>query len=333
MNSPSMIERIMNDILRVIGTAAVAVSCTMFNGCGNGNGDAIEASGTLEAVEVSVSARTPGQLERLAAREGSVLREGDTVAVIEHGTLRLQLRQAEAGVALAQSQLELLRNGARSEDLAAAEEVKRQTESAFRTASSDFDRIKELYASSSVPKKQYEDAESRRTIAEAQYNAASQNLLKLRRFARPEEVAAAAARVEQAKAAADLVRRQITDAVVLAPASGTVTYQPAEQGELVGAGGVLVRLSRLESLELMIYVNETELGRVALGAPAAVSIDTYPDRSYEATVVYISPNAEFTPRNVQTKDERTKLVFGVKLRVDNASGDLKPGMPADAVLR
>lgn len=323
----------MRTILRTIGTAAAAASFFLLNGCGNGSGGTIEASGTLEAVEVSVSTRTPGQLERLAAREGSVLRAGDTVAVIEHETLRLQLRQAEAGVALAMSQLDLLRNGARSEDLAAAEQVLRQAESAFRTAASDFERIKELYASASVPKKQYEDAESRRTITEAQYNAASQNLLKLRRFARPEEVAAASARVEQAKAAADLIRRQIADAVVLAPAAGTVTYQPAEQGELVGTGAVLVRLSQLESLELMIYVNETELGRVTLGAAAEVSIDTFPDRTYEAQVVYISPNAEFTPRNVQTKDERTKLVFGVKLRVDNASGDLKPGMPADAVLR
>jgi len=323
----------MTTTLRSFGTAAAAATLLVLAGCGGGNGDAIDASGTLEAVEVSVSARTPGQLERLEAREGTVLRAGDTIAVIEHGTLRIQLRQAEAGVTLAQSQLDLLRNGARSEDLAAAEEVKRQAESAFRTAASDFERLRELYASASVPKKQYEDAESRRTITEAQYNAAAQNLLKLRRFARPEEIAAATARVEQAKAAADLIRRQIADAVVLAPAAGTVTYQPAEQGELVGAGAVLVRLSRLESLELMIYVNETELGRVRLGAPATVTIDTYPDRTYDAQVVYISPNAEFTPRNVQTKDERTKLVFGVKLHVDNASGDLKPGMPADAVVR
>ncbi len=302
-------------------------------GCGNNSTDSIEASGTLEAVEVNIAARTSGQLLNLAVREGDTVKGGDTIAVIDHALLDLQLQQASAGVDLAGAQYDLLRNGARKEDIRSAEETVRQLESSHASAAMDFERIKELFATHAVSKKQYDDAESRFTITLAQYNSAQQNLQKLRHFARPEEIAAAKARVDQASAQADLFRKQISDSYIIAPVNGTVTYKPVEVGELINPGTVVVRLSQLERMELMIYVNETELGKVKLGATAEVMIDTFPEKTYPATVVYVSPVAEFTPRNVQTKDERTKLVFGVKLEVDNSYGELKSGMPADAVVR
>lgn len=311
---------------------AVVTALAMIIGCGKENA-AIESSGILEAVEVNVSAKTAGQLLRLLVKEGSAVQMGDTLAVIDHETQKLQLAQAQAGVDLAEAQLQLLKNGARVEDLQSAEEAVRQTESAFRTARSDFERIKELFSTNSVAKKQYEDAESRMTITQAQYNSAKQNLQKMQRFARVEELNAAKARVEQAKAQANLIKKQISDSYIIAPVSGTVTYKPVEVGELIGMGSIVVRISRLERMELMIYVNETELGKVKLNGSANVSTDTYPDKQYPATVVYISPVAEFTPRNVQTKDERTKLVFGVKLEVENSGNELKSGMPADAILQ
>jgi HlyD family secretion protein len=316
----------------LLSSAAIVLSFLMFTGCGNGT-ESIESSGILEAVEVNVSSRTAGQLLRMNVQEGTVVENGDTIAVIDHEIQRLQLKQAQAGIDLANAQYQMLRNGARAEDLRSAESAVQQTESAFRTARADFDRVKELYSTHSVSKKQYEDAESRMTITQAQYNSAEQNLQKLRRFARTEELNAAKARVDQAKAQADLIQKQISDSYILAPVSGTVTYQPVEEGELIGAGSVVVRISRLERMELMIYVNETELGKVKINGTADVMIDTFPEKKYPATVVYISPVAEFTPRNVQTKDERTKLVFGVKLEVENANGELKSGMPADAYLK
>ena len=318
----------MNVIRISVFTAALIAA-----GCGNDSTGSIEASGTLEAVEVNISARTSGQLLKLSVREGDNVKAGDTIAVIDHALLDLQLQQASAGVDLAGAQYDLLRNGARKEDIRSAEETVRQLESSHATAATDFERIKELFASHSVSQKQYDDAESRFTITLAQYNAAQQNLQKIRHFARPEEIAAAKARVDQASAQANLIRKQISDSYIMAPVNGTVTYKPVEAGELINPGTVVVRLSQLERMELMIYVNETELGKVKLGAAADVMIDTFPEKTYPATVVYVSPVAEFTPRNVQTKDERTKLVFGVKLEVDNSNGELKSGMPADAVVR
>lgn len=311
--------------------SAIVLLCTvMAGGCGNNHNAIIDASGTLEAVEVNVGAKVSGQLERMTIQEGSSVQKGDTLAVLEHSTLQLQWMQAKAGVDLADAQYRLLVNGARSEDLKAGEEALRQTQATLTNAKDDYERMKELFAAKSVSRKQHDDAESRYQVALAQYNTAQQNLEKLRNFARPEDLSAAKARLEQARATAELLSTQLSYATILAPVSGIITHKPVEVGELVNTGSTVVTIAQLSSLNLMIYVNENDLGKVKLGSSADVVIDSYPDRNFRATVIYISPIAEFTPKNIQTKEDRTKLVFGVKLEVANEEGILKAGMPADA---
>jgi HlyD family secretion protein len=305
-------------------------AAAVITGCSNKHNGTIEASGTLEATEVKVSAKVPGQLERLLVQEGSQVKVGDTLAVLDHATLEFQWKQAQAGVDLAEAQYQLLVNGARSEDLRSAEEAVNQSRSSFENAEADFKRMKELFASHTISQKQMDDAENRFTITSAQYASAQQNLQKTKRFARPEDLAAARARVNQAQASADLLRKQLSDTHVLAPVAGTVTQKPVEVGESIGAGATVATIARLENLNLMIYVNETELGKIKLGGTADVVIDTETKETHTGTIVYISPIAEFTPKNVQTKEDRTKLVFGVKLEVPNPKSILKAGMPADA---
>jgi len=227
----------------------------------------------------------------------------------------------------------LLLYGARSEDLRSAEEGVRQAEASFKNASDDYARMKELLATNTVTQKQFDDTESRYTIAKAQLASAQQSLEKLRKFARPEDLAAAKARLNQAKATADYLHKLLSDGVIVAPVAGTVTQKPVEQGELVNTGTVVAAISRLDKMNLMIYVNERELGKVKLGGAADVYIDSFPDKAFPGKVIYISPIAEFTPKNVQTKEDRTKLVFGVKIEVDNKEGALKSGMPADAAVQ
>ena len=148
----------------------------------------------------------------------------------------------------------------------------------FRSnAKDDFERIMVLFTSNTVSKKQLDDAEARYTISQAQYNGAKQSLEKLKHFARPEEISSAKARVTQAEATASLLRKQISDAVILSPASGTVTHKPMEVGELVGGGAVVATISQLEKLNLKIYLSETELGKVKLGSSADVVIDAFPE--------------------------------------------------------
>jgi len=310
----------------------VAVFTVVLAGCGNNHPGMIDASGTLESVDVNVGTKVPGQILRLLVDEGSRVRTGDTLAILDQSTLELQWEQARAGVDLARAQYRMLLNGARAEDISTAKGTLQEARSTFKNASDDFDRMKSLLAAHSVTQKQFDDAESRLAVARAQYNTAQQNMQKMERFARPEEIAAAKARLDQATAGASLLEEQLNDACILAPVPGIVTHKPVEQGELLAVGATVATISRLDTLNLMIYVADTDLGKVRLGAPADVSVDTYPNRAFPGHVVYISPIAEFTPKNIQTKEDRTKLVFGVKLEVDNREGILKAGMPADASL-
>ncbi|HVP91216.1 MAG TPA: efflux RND transporter periplasmic adaptor subunit [Terriglobales bacterium] len=313
---------------------SLAVASAGLAACsGKEGGGAITASGTIEAVEVNVAAKVGGQVEARPVDEGSRVKPGETLAVIDHATLDIQLRQAEAGVDLAKAQLVLLRNGARQEDIRQAEAALTQAEANLRVAADDARRMRALAATGSVTPKQKDDAESRLTVAEAQRNAADEALAKMRRLARPEEIQAAEARLAQAAAAADLLRKTIADCTITAPAGGVVTRKAVEPGEIVSPGSTVVTLSELDNVYVMIYVTEKELGRVRLGDAADVSIDAFPGRAFPGRVTYISPEAEFTPKNIQTKEDRVKLVFGVKVEIENREGLLKPGLPADAAIR
>jgi HlyD family secretion protein len=175
-----------------------------------------------------------------------------------------------------------------------------------------------------VTQKQYDDAYAR-------FVAAEQTFRKLKTGLRPEEIASARGRWDQAAAQADLLRKKFRDCSIRAPLDGTVTLRAVEPGELVGFGTNVFQLTALEIVKLTIYLNETEIGRIHLGDTAQVAIDAFEKgKTVQGSIVYISPTAEFTPKNVQTKEERTKLVFAVKIEIPNPDGLLKPGLPADA---
>lgn len=301
--------------------------------CGGGDPDGVlRASGTVEVTEVRVAARTPGELRRLDVDEGSRVEAGDTLGVVDHDLLALQVRQAEAGVEAAAARLDLLRRGARAEDVAQARAHVEQAAIALAQAREDAARFRALAETGSVTTKQRDDAETRLALAEVQHEAAQQALRKLEDLTRPEELRAAAAQLRQAEASVDVLRRQVEDAYLVAPIGGTVIEKVAEPGELVAAGTPVVTLADLSRAYLRIYVPETELGRVRPGQSVAIYTDTYPDRPLEGRVTFIAPEAEFTPKNVQTREERVKLVYEVKIDVPNPDGVLKPGMYADAVL-
>jgi len=122
---------------------------------------------------------------------------------------------------------------------------------------------------------------------------------------------------------------RLTDAVIYAPLNGVIIRKNVEEGETVGAGMSVFTIGDLENPWIKVYVKEDKLGLIKLGQKAEIRVDTYPMKLYEGTVTYISSEAEFTPKNVQTQEERVKLVFGVKVSVKNQNDDLKPGMPAD----
>ena len=302
-------------------------------GCSNNdNNTFIEATGTIESTNVIVSSRNTGEIKSILFAEGDRVNAGDTILIIDSETLQYQLDQALAGEQIAQAQLNLMLKGARSEDINQADEMMKQSEINFNTAKNDFERYKQLWESKSISKKQFEDMTARYDVTLAQYNSAKENYQKVKKFFRPEEIEQAKGNVKKAKASVDLLKKNIRDSYVTSPLTGFIVKIFIEVGETVTPMSSLFKVSNLSTVELVIYVSEVELGKIKLGQKAEVTIDTYPDRKYEGKVTYISPEAEFTPKNVQTKDERTKLVFAVKIEVVNKDFDLKSGMPADATI-
>ena len=302
-------------------------------GCGNGNEKStISASGNIEATNAVVSSRVTGQVIAIKYDEGARVNEGDTVMIIDHDNLEIQLKQAIAAENVANAQLKLLQEGARSEDIQQAENAVKQSKINMELAERDFNRMKQLYASNTITKKQFDDTQAKYELTQAQYNSAQENLKKMKNFARPEEIKQAMANLSRQKAAVDLLKKNISDSYVVSPITGFIVQKYVEKGETVAMLSSLFKVSELRTVKLVIYVSEENLGRVKLGQKADVSNDTYKNKDYKGTVIYISPEAEFTPKNIQTKDERTKLVYAVKIEIKNPDFELKPGMPADAVI-
>ncbi len=300
--------------------------------CNGNSGDGIEESGTIEATNILISSKVSGTVQKFMFEEGDKVEKSDTILIIDTELLDIQLKQAEALKAAAEAKYNLLVKGARKEDLSFAEEKLNQAKANFELVSKEMERIENLFNSKAVPKREYDQVTAKYRIAKSQLRTAEENFKKISNFARPEELKAAKANLQKANAQVDLIKKQISDCFVTSPVSGFIVNKFVEPGENVAPFTSLVKIADLTDVNLVIYIPETELGKVKLGQTAKVKTDTYPDKTYKGKVVYISPEAEFTPKSVQTKDERTKLVFAVKISIDNPKFELKAGMPADVVI-
>ena len=292
----------------------------LITGCGSGNNkNKIEASGTIEATNVVVSSKVSGQVTKLFFNEGAKIKAGDTILTIDHDILSIQLKQAEAGMEAAKAQLNLLIEGARKEDIQQAEDAVTQAKANYELASTIKKRNDKLIKVKSITEQQFDDVAAKYEIAKAQFNSAQENLKKLKNLARPEEIKQAKANLERQIATVNLLKKNISDSYVTAPINGFFVKKFVETGESVAP---------LSSL----LMSETELGKVQLGQEADVTVDSYKDKTFKGKVIYISPDAEFTPKNIQTKDERIKLVYAIKIHIHNPEYELKDGMPADAAI-
>jgi len=284
-------------------------------GCGNNNGESVVTTGTLEATETTVSAQVNGLAKELRVQEGALVAAGDTLALIDATEWQYQHDQAEANLRAMEAAYSLALKGPREEDVV-------QARAQFESAQNDLKRMEDLFKTNSIPEKQLEDARTRYTVAE-------QTLRKLNEGTRKEELALAKARRDQAAAAASQLWKKVADCTITAPVPGFVVKTFVEPGELVIPGAAIIRIADLSEMKISVYVSEVLLPRIRLGQKASVSVDAFENRQFEGEVVYISPTAEFTPKNIQTKEERVKLVFAVKILVKNPNNTLKAGLPAD----
>lgn len=314
--------------------AALALTALWFAGCSEDTDTSkIKVSGNLEAISVTLSAQTPGLVVLFPFEEGDEVKVNDTVVKIDDSNLLLQLEKTGALIEGADAQYSLLRSGARQEDIAQAEEMINQIKTNISLAEADFTRVSNLYNAGTVTKKNYDDAETRLKVLRSQLTGAEENLKKIKTIVRPEEIKSAAARTKEARAGADILKNNIDKCYVVSPISGKVVKKYIKKGETAGMLSSLVKISATDELDLILFVQETDLGKVKTGQTVDVTIDSYPDKKYEGRVIFISPEAAFTPKNIQTEDERTRLVYEVKVRVKNKNGELKDGMPADATIK
>jgi len=291
----------------------------------------ILASGHVEATDVRISSKVAGRLETLALREGDRVAVGSELARIETTDIRLALRQARAERAQAAAELRLRVAGARREDIAELTAQLAAVKAELDNAEGDLQRMQGLLDRGSGTPKARDDARTRRDMAAARLAAMEQALARLRAGSRAEEIDAARARLAATEARIAQLQQQLQDAVVVSPLSGIVTEKVAEPGELLSVGSPLCVVTDLSDAWLTVYVAEPDLGRIRIGQEADVRTDD--GQARPGRITYISAQAEFTPKNVQTRDERVKLVYRVKIGLDNADGLFKPGMPAEARFR
>jgi len=318
--------------LKDCALSAMAVVCCAAAGCSLSGGKGIESTGTIEATQVDVRAEVGGRILKLHVDEGARVQPGDILAEIDHEQLEHELHSAQARVRELEARLSLLQHGFRQEEVAKAREALQEAEVLMNDARREHERIKRLFADKVVSDSVRDSAETAYQAALQRYKRAQQDYALLQEGYRAEEIAAAQAALENAVALQRRVERSLRDAVVRSPAAGIISERYVEPGELVSTGSILYSIVDLQDIWIMAYVSEASLGTITVGQSGYVTIDSFPKKKFPGTVVFISPEAEFTPKNIQTKEERVKLVYAVKVQLGNDREILKPGMPADVVL-
>jgi HlyD family secretion protein len=305
----------------------------------------LRVSGFVEATEVQVASEAGGRVIELHVAEGDRVTSGDPIARLDTRDTELQIQRLRAERAAADAQVRLLRAGSREQDIRQAEAQVRAAEAdvatvgaELKSAQLDLDRFESLLQANAGSRKQRDDAQARVDVAterlrgtEERVRASRETAARLRAGARPEEVDAARARVDSVDAQIAVLEKNIADAAVTSPASGIVTQKLIEPGELIARGTPIVVVTDLDNAWANLFVPEPTIPRVKLGQPTTVLTDAG-GPGLPGKVIFVSPRAEFTPRNVQTAEERSKLVYRIKVAVDNRAGTLKQGMPVDAEL-
>lgn len=290
------------------------------------------ASGTVDATEVAISFRVPGVLRERSVDEGSTVRAGDMLAALDARETSARLRQAQAAEDSARARVFDMEQGYRPQEIAEARAQVEQARANLANLQDEARRSDTLFDGGAVTRQRRDRDRTAASVALEQHRAAGERLKLLQSGYRRQTVNAARAQLKEAQAAVESARVTLEDLQVRSPIDGVVTRKHAEPGETLAAGRPVVTVTDISKPWVRVYISEREIGKVALGAPARIKIDTFPDREFEGRVSYVAAQAEFTPKNVQTQEERVKLVFAVNVTARNADGVLKPGMPADVYI-
>ncbi|KQC08683.1 MAG: hypothetical protein APR62_04175 [Smithella sp. SDB] len=322
----------------------VTVGLLVYFGQKNNREKGLFYSGTIETTQANLSFQVPGRVVKVNVQEGQSVTKGQVIAELDSAEFEARYEQSKANLERSQKvkkQLETMLEVSRKtlpSEVARARANVQSAQDTLKDAEKNYKRFEDLFSKSVVTEKErdsmklaYEVAQARLAESESVLKLAQGNLTKIDAVKQDIEVAAAQIRV--ANASLNQVSIQLAYTELKSPADGIVTSRNIEPGETVTSGREVITISDLSRVDLKIFVDETEIGKVRPGQKVDVKIDTFPGKTYIGTVSFISPEGEFTPKIIQTKKERVKLVYLVKVSIENPAFELKAGMPADAWLR
>ncbi|MFA7060267.1 MAG: efflux RND transporter periplasmic adaptor subunit [Pedobacter sp.] len=290
----------------------------------------LKISGNIEAHESVVGFKVQGRLTELPIEEGQLVKAGDLIAKLDQSDYRQQVGIDEATVNNREAELKLSLSGNRIQEKKSAEQSVVEAKATLVLNQADFTRYQALYEKDEVSAQIRDIYAANLKRAQATYERAKQNYDMVMEGVRKEQIAINRASIRTARQSLELSKIRLGYTSLLAPTAGVALVRHAEVGEVMAPGTPVVTIADLDHLWLRGYISETDIAKVKLGQPATVICDTYPGKHYKGRVSFISSQAEFTPKSVETFKERVTLVYRIKIDLDNLNHELKPGMPADA---
>ncbi len=310
---------------------AAVLALALLAGCRGEPGD-IEATGTLEVVEVDAAPLQAARVVQVLADEGDTVRAGDTLATLTQALVVGDVGQREAHVAAAEARLREAQAGPRAAQIRAAEAELRAREAEAARLARDAERYQALLEGGALSRQAYDQARTAARVAASQRDAAAEAVRLLRQGTRAEEVEVARAEVAGARSALEAARGTRAELTLVAAVGGTVLGRWAEPGEVVAPGQAVLTVGETVRPWTRVYVGQDVLPTLRIGQAVEARLDAFPDSSFGGRIVAVNDRAEFTPRVALTEDEREDLLFGVKVELA-ASPALKPGLPVTVVFR
>jgi HlyD family secretion protein len=324
------VKRILIAVLVLAGLVVLGV--WLYWGTETSDHDILRLSGHIEATETDLGFKVPGKIAAISFQEGDEVKAGEVVAELESHDLREEVKQAQARLETARANLAKMEAGYRPQEVREAQAAVAQAQADYDDKAKDFHRMQNLFERKTVSASTRDKSEAAYLMAKEALRRARENYDLLKSGYRREDIEAARADFKQAQAALELAKTRLGYATITSPVNAVVLARPVEPGHVTAVGATVLTLGDLDHAYFEGYIPETDLARVHYGQKAEITTDTYPGKRYPAWVSYISSKAEFTPKSVETFKERVTLVYRTKIRVENQSHELKPGMPAEAYI-
>ena len=290
-----------------------------------------KVSGLIEADDIRVGSRVGGRVQKVPVVEGQQVKAGDVLVALEPYDLLERRAQAQAQLAELQAKLQQLEHGPRPQEITVAEQRLKSANAELELAQSTYKRVKPNFEKGAASADEMERAEKELKAANASVGEREAELALLKAGTREEEIAQATAAVKAATAALAAIEKQIEELIVRAPSDAVVESVDLQPGDLVAASAPVLSLVDLSNLWVRAYIPENRLN-LASNQKLFVTVDSFPGKRFAGHVSFVARQAEFTPNNVQTIEERSKQVFRIKVTLDEGKDVLRPGMAADVWL-